>query len=50
MFIFFWTGIPTIISIFDMISLPKTISEFNLAVVQSLCEQIALESYTNTNN
>lgn len=50
MFIFFWTGIPTIISIFDMISLPKTVSEFNLAVVQSLYEQIALESYTNTNN
>ena len=46
MFLFFWTGIPTIVSVFDLISLPKTVSEFNLNVTQSLYEQIALDSFT----
>ena len=47
MFMFFWTGIPSIISVFDMINMPRTVSEFNMNVVKSLYEQIALESYTN---
>lgn len=41
MFLFFWTGIPTIISIFDLTIMPKTISEYNLGVVESLYNQIA---------
>ncbi len=41
MFLLFWTGIPTIISLFDLTVMPKTISEFNLNVVQSLYNQIA---------
>ena len=47
MFVFFWTGIPSIIAIFDIVNMPKTVSEFNLNVVQSLYEQIALDAYTN---
>ena len=47
MFLFFWSGIPTIISIFDLVNMPKTVSEFNLTVARSLYEQIAVESYTN---
>ena len=46
MFLFFWSGIPSVISVFDLVSLPKTVSEFNLNVVQSLYEQIALQSFT----
>ena len=41
MFLFFWTGIPEIISLFDLTAMPKTVSEFNLAVAKSLYEQIA---------
>ena len=41
MFLFFWTGVPTIISLFDLMSMPKTISEFNLGVARSLYDQIA---------
>ena len=47
MFLFFWTGIPTIISLFDLTSMPKTISEFNLTVVQSLYNQIAAPKIDN---
>ena len=41
MFLFFWTGIPSIISLFDLTAMPKIISEFNLGVVESLYNQIA---------
>ena len=41
MFMFFWTGIPTIISLFDLSDMPKTVSEFNLTVAESLYNQIA---------
>lgn len=41
MFLFFWTGIPSIISLFDLTEMPKTISEFNLGVAESLYNQIA---------
>ena len=47
MFLFFWTGIPTIISLFDLTVMPKTISEFNLTVVQSLYNQIAAPKVDN---
>ncbi len=41
MFLFFWTGIPAIISLFDMVGMPRTVSEYNLTVVRSLYDQIA---------
>ena len=41
MFLFFWTGIPTIISLFDLSTMAKTVSEYNLSIVQSLYEQLA---------
>ena len=41
MFLFFWTGIPTIISLFDLAGMPETISDYNLNVIQSLYSQIA---------
>ena len=41
MFLFFWTGIPTIISLFDLAGMPETVSDYNLNVVQSLYSQIA---------
>lgn len=41
MFLFFWTGIPTIISLFDLVDMPKIVSEFNLGVIESLYNQIA---------
>ena len=41
MFLFFWTGIPTVISIFDITRMPATISEYNLNVVRSLYDQLA---------
>ncbi len=47
MFLFFWTGIPTIISLFDLTAMPKTVSEFNLTVVQSLYNQIAAPKIEN---
>ncbi len=47
MFLFFWTCIPTIISLFDLVAMPKTISEFNLTVVQSLYNQIAAPKIDN---
>ncbi len=39
--IFFWTGIPTIITLFDLMNMPKTVSEYNLGVIQSLYNQLA---------
>jgi TM2 domain-containing membrane protein YozV len=41
MMLFFWTTIPGIISLFDLTAMPKTVSEFNLAVIRSLYDQIA---------
>lgn len=41
MFLFFWTGVPSIISLFDLADMPKTVSEFNLGVIESLYNQIA---------
>ena len=41
LFLFFWTGIPTIISLFDLTDMPKTVSEYNLGVVESLYNQLA---------
>ena len=41
MFLFFWTGIPTIISLFDLTGMPAAVSDFNLNVIQSLYSQIA---------
>ena len=40
MFLFFWSGIPSIISMFDLTAMPRTVSEFNLAVIRSLYEQL----------
>lgn len=40
MMLFFWTVIPGIISLFDLTTMPKTVSEFNLSVIRSLYEQI----------
>ena len=41
MFLFFWTGIPSTISLFDLTDMPRLVSEFNLGVVESLYDQIA---------
>lgn len=41
MFLFFWTGVPTVISLFDLTDMPKTVSEYNLSVIESLYNQIA---------
>jgi len=41
MFLFFWTGIPTIISLFDLAEMPLTIAQYNLGVIESLYNQIA---------
>ena len=41
MFLFFWTGIPAIVSLFDLTDMPKIVSEYNLGVVESLYDQIA---------
>ena len=41
MFLFFWTGIPGIISLFDLTDMPRIVSEFNLGVIESLYDQIA---------
>ena len=41
MFLFFWTGIPAIISLFDLTDMPKIVSEYNLGVIESLYNQIA---------
>ncbi len=41
MFLFFWTGIPTVISLFDLVNMPLIISEFNLNVIESLYNQLA---------
>lgn len=41
MFLFFWTGIPSIVSLFDLTDMPRIVSEFNLGVVESLYDQIA---------
>ena len=40
MMLFFWTVIPGIISLFDLTTMPKTVSEFNLSVISSLYDQI----------
>ena len=47
MLIFFWTGIPTIISLFDIVNMPRTISEFNLGVIESLYNQLAKPEIQN---
>ena len=41
MLLFFWTGIPTVISLFDTVNMPEMISSFNLGVAESLYNQIA---------
>ena len=41
MLLFFWTGVPIVISLFDMTAMAGTVSEYNLAVVRSLYDQIA---------
>lgn len=41
MLLFFWTGVPSVISLFDMVAMPRLVSEFNLTVVRSLYDQIA---------
>lgn len=41
MFLFFWTGIPAVISLFDLANMPLIISTFNLSVIESLYNQIA---------
>ena len=41
MMLFFWTTIPGIISLFDLMDMPKTVSDFNLTVIRSLYDQIA---------
>ena len=45
MFLFFWTGIPSIISLFDLTDMPRIVSEFNLGVVESLYNQIAAPKF-----
>ena len=47
MFLFFWTGIPAIVSLFDLADMPKTVSEFNMNVVRSLYMQIASPKIEN---
>ena len=39
--VFFWTGIPTIVSLFDLVSMPEMISQYNLGIIQSLYNQLA---------
>lgn len=41
MFLFFWTGVPTIISLFDLSVMPETVAQYNLGVIESLYNQIA---------
>lgn len=41
--IFFWTGIPAIISVFDLVNMPCMISQYNLGIIQSLYNQLAAE-------
>jgi len=41
MFLLFWTGIPAVVSLFDLTVLPRIVSEFNLNVAESLYNQIA---------
>lgn len=47
MLIFFWTGIPSIISLFDIVNMPRTVSEFNLGVIESLYNQLAKPDIDN---
>lgn len=47
MFLFFWTGVPSIISLFDLTAMPQTISQYNLNVVESLYNQIAAPKIEN---
>lgn len=47
MLLFFWTCIPTIISLFDLVNMPRTVSEFNLSVIESLYNQIAAPKTEN---
>lgn len=47
MFLLFWTGIPTVISLFDLANMPTTVSEFNLGVMISLYDQIAAPKVKN---
>lgn len=41
MMLFFWTGVPAVISLFDLTGMPAVVSEFNLTVIRSLYDQIA---------
>lgn len=41
--VFFWTGIPLIISMFDLVNMPRMISQYNLGIIQSLYNQLAAE-------
>ncbi len=49
MMLFFWTGIPAIVSLFDLTAMPKTVSEYNLTVVHSLYDQIAAPNLDQSN-
>ena len=40
MFLFFWTGVPLVIAMFDLVMMPKTVSEYNLVVIRSLYDQL----------
>ena len=40
MFLFFWTGVPLVIAMFDLVAMPKTVSEYNLVVIRSLYDQL----------
>jgi TM2 domain-containing membrane protein YozV len=41
MMLFFWSGFPAIVSLFDLTDMPKIVSEFNLGVIESLYNQLA---------
>ena len=47
MLIFFWTGVPTVISLFDIVNMPRIVSEFNLGVIESLYNQLAAPEIDN---
>ena len=47
MLIFFWTGVPTVISLFDIANMPRTVSEYNLGVIESLYNQLAAPDIEN---
>ena len=39
-FLFFWTLIPSLLAMFDAVNMPKTISEYNLSIIENLYNQI----------